>query len=190
MTKPLSNNVAKLNGLKSQDPLIERLYREHFKSICVNLQRSFGGGPPDPEDIVQSAFVKFASLESKSKINNPRSFIYSIARNLILDHKRASKIADEYIAEQIALDRNISLQGISPERILASREEFNILIKTMQDLPHKQQIILTMSRLEGKSYKQISQETGWSTGDISRNMKDDMSALLKATKPLKHERSE
>ncbi|MEO0550423.1 MAG: sigma-70 family RNA polymerase sigma factor [Pseudomonadota bacterium] len=164
------------------DHNFETLYRTHFTSLCANIRKSFGAGPPEPEDVVQTAFMKFAGLSNRSGVHDPRAFIYTIARNLVLDHKRASKAADAYIAEQIALDQSMTLEGISPERLIASKEEFRVLIAAMRKLPRKQQIILMMSRLEGKSYKQIGQETGWSSGDISRNMAMGLSTLLQALK--------
>ena len=52
----------------------------------------------------------------------------------------------------------------------------------MRALPKKQQVILAMSRLEGKSYREIREETGWSAGDISRNMNAGIAALVIALK--------
>jgi len=131
---------------------------------------------------VQSAFTKFASLERPENIRDARAFLYIAARNIVLDHKRSAKVADAYIAEQIALDHELKLEGITPERVVVSKQRFSILVDAMRGLPRKQQVILAMSRLEGKSYREIREETGWSAGDISRNMTAGISALVIALK--------
>jgi RNA polymerase sigma factor (sigma-70 family) len=169
-----------VDGAPSGDAALDELYRTHFNSLVANIRKSFGAGPPDPEDVVQSAFAKFATLENPQNIQDPRSFIYIAARNLVLDHKRSAKVADAYIAEQIALDVELKLEGITPERVVVAKDRFAILVEAMNTLPRKQQIILAMSRLEGKSYREISAETGWSAGDISRNMTLAITTLVVA----------
>lgn len=158
---------------------IEHLYIRYFEDLVANVRKSFGSGPPEPEDVVQSAFEKFAKLEDRTTVRNPRSFLYIAARNIVLDHKRSSKVADAYIAEQLALDSEFLVERITPERVVEARARFDALVKAMTALPQKQQVILTMSRLEGKSYREIHEETGWSMGDISRQMNLAISSLVR-----------
>ena len=167
------------------DARLDALYRDHFAELCVNIRKSFGAGPPEPEDAVQTAFEKFAKLKNPGAVRDARAFLYIAARNVVLDHKRSAKVADAYIAEQIALDHELKLEGITPERVVVSKERFDILVEAMRALPQKQQVILAMSRFEGKSYAQIREETGWSAGDISRNMNAGISALVIALKRAK-----
>jgi len=169
-------------GAGPSDTRLDVLYRDHFTELCANIRKSFGAGPPEPEDAVQSAFAKFASLENPEKIRDARAYLYIAARNVVLDHKRTAKVANAYIAEQIALDHELKLEGITLERVVVSRQRFNTLVAAMRTLPRKQQVILAMSRLEGKSYSEIRKETGWSAGDISRNMTAGISALVIALK--------
>lgn len=164
------------------DARLDDLYRAHFSELCANIRKSFGSGPPEPEDAVQTAFEKFAKLENPDGVKDARAFLYVAARNVVLDHKRSAKVANAYIAEQIALDYELKLEGITPERVVDSKQRFETLVAAMRSLPEKQQLILAMSRLEGKSYAQIREETGWSAGDISRNMNAGISALVIALK--------
>lgn len=175
-------------ALETADVQLDKLYRSHFADLCTSIRRSFGAGPPEPEDAVQSAFEKFAKLKNPSEVRDARAFLYITARNVILDHKRSAKVADAYIAEQIALDHEFKLEGITPERVVESKERFDILVEAMRTLPRKQQLILVMSRLEGKSYREIRKETGWSAGDVSRNMSAAISTLVVALKRAKRVR--
>ena len=166
------------DGADPPSSMIEGLYRDHFEDLCKNIHTSFGAGPPDPEDAVQAAFAKFAGLENPERIAAPRSFLFITARNIVLDFWRRDSRANAYIAEQVALDADQQLEGITPERVVIAKDYFDRLVSAVKTLPRKQQTILRMNRLQGKSYKQIREETGWSAGDISRNMNAAMDALL------------
>ncbi len=158
--------------------MLDRLYRDHYTDLCKNINVAFGPGPPEPEDVVQAAFVRFAGLEDPDAIKDPRSFLFVAARNLVIDYKRRARLNNAYVAEQIALDAELLLEEITPERVVIAKDYFARLVAAIRTLPKKQQIVLAMIRLEGKSYRQICEETGWSPADISRTMRAGMDAVM------------
>ena len=170
---------ASANTAGAVNPL-DDLYRAYFREMCGRIARLFGPGPPEPEDVVQAAFVKYASLPSPDSIENPRAFVYKTARNIVLDHKRRAKNAAAYIDAVLADDNQKKLEEITPERVLVEKDRFELMIAAAQKLPRKQQRVLIMNRVEGKSYAEISRETGWSAGDISRQMTMAIEALGEA----------
>jgi RNA polymerase sigma factor (sigma-70 family) len=164
------------------DADLDALYRTHFTELVAHVRAAFGSGPPEPEDAVQTAFMKFARLQDRSGVANPRNFIFISAQNIIFDHRRMAKTANAYIAEQLALDSELALEQITPERVVVARERFSILTAAMRRLPQKQQVLLAMSRLEGKTYREIAAETGYSLADVSRNINQAITALVIALK--------
>jgi len=63
-----------------------------YMSLKGSLARAVLGivPPKEVEDIVQETYVRVCQIESKTKIREPRSFLFKTARNLALDHvKRA-----------------------------------------------------------------------------------------------------
>lgn len=159
---------------------MDALYRRHFKKISIQIRKSFGSGPPDPEDAVQVAFLKFLSLENRSQVIDAPSFIYIAARNFVIDQKRRWARANNYVADQIALDHDPILGRITPEHVLIDRERLSILVEAAKELTPKQRKILQMNRLEGKSYRQIEKETHWSRADVNRNMMAALAILMAA----------
>lgn len=159
---------------------LEDLYRTYFLEMVGRIAKLFGPGPPDPEDVVQAAFVRYASLKSTDEIENPRAFVYKAARNIVLDHKRRAKNAQAYIDAVLADAGATNLEEITPERVLVQKNRFELMIAAAQKLPRKQQRVLIMNRVEGKSYAEIARETGWSAGDISRQMSMAVEALGEA----------
>ena len=159
------------------DVALEALYRTSFGDLVSSVRRAFGPGPPEPEDAVQAAFAKLAAHKNPAEIKDPNAFIFIAARNIIFDYKRRTKVFDRYLADQMAYDAEFRLEEITPERVLESRERFGLLVSALKRLPHKQQAILAMSRVEGKTYAEISRLTGWSQADVCRQVKAGMKRL-------------
>ena len=160
----------------------EELYRIYWQDLCGHLRRMFGAGPPEPEDAVQAAFVRFAALEEPQLVRNPRAFLLVTARNIILDQKRRSGRHLEYAKAVLAENSGPQLDEISPERVLIEKERFSVINEAFRQLPHKQQVILTLRRRYGYTYQQIAKETGWSYGDVYRQMDKALHALSQALK--------
>lgn len=57
----------------------EQIYRQYWSELCNYVLKTFGAGPPDPEDVAQAAFAKFAALENTDNIENKRAYLYSTA---------------------------------------------------------------------------------------------------------------
>lgn len=168
--------VADLAG----DASLDDIYRAYFRPLSAAIAKAFGQGPPEPEEVVQTAFLKFIGLKDRGKVLSARAFLYTAARNIIIDDRRRARRADAYVAAQLAYDSQFALEEITPERVLGEKERFDVMAAAMRKLPRKQQVVLTMNRLQGKSYEQIVRETGWSLGDISRNLNAGKQALMEA----------
>ena len=158
---------------------LEDFYRSSFADIVSSVRRAFGPGPPEPEDVVQAAFLKYAAHKNLASIKDPSAFVFITARNMIFDQKRRNKVFDRYLADQMAFDVEFRLEEITPERVLVSKERFSQMVTALKCLPKKQQAILAMSRVEGKTYAEISALTGWSESDVCRQLKAGMKSLAK-----------
>lgn len=177
-------NASARTGAISADLRLEDFYRTSFFDIVSSVRRAFGPGPPEPEDVVQAAFLKYAAQKNPAAIKDPSAFVFITARNIIFDQKRRKKVFDRYLADQMAFDLEFRLEEITPERVLVSKERFSQMVNALKRLPKKQQVILAMSRVEGKTYAEISALTGWSDADICRQLKAGMKMLAKEMRAI------
>jgi len=117
-------------------------------------------------------------LESLDHVENPKAFLYTVAVNFALHEVRHHATRQKYIDQEV---QNIShnVEEMTPERIYNSGARLQRLISGMDKLSDKQKTILQMSRIEGQTYEQIQQQTGWSLADISRQLTRAM-ALMRA----------
>ena len=162
--------------------VFEDLYRNYWKDLCQQLRHAFGAGPPEPEDVAQAAFERLAALEDPARIRNPQAFLLVTARNIVLDHKRHSGRHFEYARSVLSEHPDFQRDDLSPEHLLLAKERFQAVRRAIEKLPHKQRTVLRLHRQLGYTYKMIAEETGWSYGDVYRQMDSALAALTTALK--------
>ncbi|MEJ7935812.1 RNA polymerase sigma factor [Sphingobium sp. AN558] len=176
MPNQLGDDTASSSRGSSRQRLLERLYRDHAANLVDWLRRRYGGGPPSPEDIAQTAFTKLASHSDIQHIEKIKPYLYATAVNVALDEIKWMKRTEAFIDHE--LNRiGQALEEITPERVYQGREQLDRLARVMERLPKKQREIVKRSRFLGQTYAQISAETGWSGADISRQLGEAMIAI-------------
>lgn len=107
------------------------------------------------EDIVQNSFVKLWKNCSKVIFEKARSYLYTIANNELLNHIAHQKVVQNH--EQLP-HSELNLQD--PEFIIEEQEFAEKLQKAINELPEKQRETFLLSRIDKKSYIEISEITG------------------------------
>lgn len=158
------------------------LYRRHQEELRNYIRSRFGGGAFDPEDIVQAAFIRFAEQEEPDKIDNPRAFLYTTARNLAVDELRKTNIrlAHRQSARQDGEGENSD--NLTPENVLSDRQKCELLRQSLEKLPEIQRNVLVMHRFERLTYAQISRATGLSESKIRRHIAGAMQRIIQDLK--------
>lgn len=139
---------------------IEALFRAHHDAIRRYIARTFGPGPPDPDDVVQAVFEKYASLGDASQIDSPKAFLVRTARNYVLDQRRRQAVRASYA--QSAETDGIAQDDLNGERVLAAKQRWTILEGAIRSLDERHQEMLIMNRIHGLSYAEIARQKGCS----------------------------
>ncbi|WP_188503293.1 RNA polymerase sigma factor [Lacimicrobium alkaliphilum] len=159
---------------------LNTLYREHAENIVRYLQRNYGAGPPEPEDVVQDVFARFGESRDPECIDNPKAYLYKMAVNQTLNGIDRVKRINRYISEQMSAGQE-QMDEIDPERLITRQKQLASIGESLHLLSEKQRQILIRSRLKGQTYAQISAELGWSQADISRHLYAALSILQQAS---------
>lgn len=125
---------------------IQELYKPLFLYVRkrINIQE-------DAEDLTQEVFYKLSKSNS-DKIDNVKSWVYTIAKNTITDYYRKKKIHTEEIGEypedETYNDNNVV-------------EELSCCIeKYVEQLPKDYSSVMMLSELEEVSQKEIAEQLG------------------------------
>lgn len=129
------------------------------------------------EEILQDVFVRI--WEKREVLDNQKSFksfLYTIAKNLVVDLFRRAAL-DRQMLEKFIVD-NTELYNPF-ETVDDPETESKAIVRSALDiLPPQRKKVYTMVKLEGKSYGEVSELLGISTSTINDH-------VVKATKSLK-----
>lgn len=161
-------------------PGLAALYRRHWAELVGYARRTFGAGPPEPEDIVQATFARFAALPANTEVANPRAFLFRTAHNIGVDAQR-SRIRAGAAASDPQLAPNDG-RDFSPEDVLVSRDELARLEATLAQLRPRQRTALLMHRLDGLSFAEIGRRMGVSPSGARKLVEQGFAASMAAMK--------
>jgi RNA polymerase sigma factor (sigma-70 family) len=160
--------------------LVERLYRDHWKALCARLRKIFGNGPPEPEDLAQTAFAKMIEYTDPSTLDDPASFLFRIAINSGRDRRRHIVRANALIEELLVPQALEAVDRITPSNVYETRERMAVTERAIATLTPKQREVLLRSRLKGETFDEIRDVCGWSKADISRTLQAALGVLQSA----------
>ena len=133
----------------------------HYR-LLYRVAYHLTGNAQDAEDLLQDTYLKlWLKRDDLTKEAETQAYLVTLMRNLFLDQRRLKRIntsADLDKAEppdEQCLDRQID-----------SRDEASQMEGLIRQLPERDGNIVQMHLVEGRSYKEIEQDTGLSQGNI------------------------
>lgn len=154
----------------------------HERDLRIWLQRRFVAAA-EVEDIVQECYCRLARLTDLSRIAEPRAYLFTIARNIAVEHrKRASVVRFESLAGSDSGQEGIDY--LSPERIAEARQDLGLLQSALDRLSERARRIFIMRKIEGLSQREIAEALGVSESVVENDASRSLRAVLHfMTKP-------
>ena len=159
--------------MTEQAKTIEQTFtKEKYK--LFSFIRKFVPSKEDAEDILQDVFFQFINYTDIQIIERVNSWLFSVARNRIIDRSRKKKaeafsstvIEDPQNDEEYSIEDFIPDMGLTPENIFL-RDEFREKFEdALSELPSVQREVFIMNEIDGLSFKEISQLTGLSINTL------------------------
>lgn len=146
-------------------------YKDKLRYFCLSLLKS----GEEADDIVQEIFIRI--WESRSFINPDlsfSSFLYTLARNRILNHFRDADI-DMKVKQILALKNPTEENVIESDMIYA--EYKNMLYEAIETLSPQRKKIFNMSRKENLSHKEIAAQLGISVNTVQEHISESLRSI-------------
>jgi len=162
-TMPSLRSPSALLRLQSDERLVGLTRKGNhaaFETLCSRYQarllafcRHMLGSREDAEDVLQEVFAAaFNAVLSDDREINVRPWLYRIARNRSLNHRRrTTPIGVD------TMDIHFAEGGLSTTDKVMRRESFRELIADVQELPETQRTALLLREIDALSYEQIDQ---------------------------------
>lgn len=142
-------------------PDLVRLFDDHHAAIYRYLVR-LCGEPDLAADGAQEAFVR--ALERPPRNGVARAWLFTVATNYVLDHRRTGARRDRIHAG--SADRApMADPPPDPHESVESSDRHLAVRRALDSLPAKERIALLM-REEGFSHREIADAVGTTTGSV------------------------
>ncbi len=136
---------------------------DKMKDRMFRLAYRFSGNQEDAKDIVQDSMIKiWKNFEKLQQVENKEAWCMTVTRNVALDKLRSRKSGTSDINEHY----DISDKGATPDRLLEVRDSLSRVMQVLNSLPENHRTILHLRDVEGYTYKEISEMTGFSIDKV------------------------
>lgn len=170
----------------SQIRLFELLFtrkRQIFVSLAAGIVRDTAVA----EDIVSDTFSYVWENRNRLSIEDYCNYLFIAVKTNALDYRRKTnrhkEIYDNIVKREQGLMDYYSqaIESCNPSG-LYEKEILRIVREELEKLPKVNRDVFIKKKLEGKSYKEISEETGLSTSSIDNKLRSVMKVLNEALK--------
>jgi RNA polymerase sigma-70 factor (ECF subfamily) len=157
------------------------LHREELRRFL----RARCGDDCEANDVLQDLWIKLREVPA-GPIANGRAYLFRMANNLVLDHRRAQMRAMQRDRAWISQDGEAAAPEMRPDPSLPADEaivrqqEARILQQAIEDLPHGARRALLLFRFEERSQAEIAQIMGISRSGVEKHLAVAMKHLRNA----------
>jgi RNA polymerase sigma-70 factor (family 1) len=163
------------NDMQAYQQLFE-WYWDQIYGAVLRLTKT----PEEARDLAQDIFLKLWENRAKLPgVKNLRSYLYTIARNLIYDQLR-TRIFRESNRE--FLINYFSYSKSSPQEILEQKELGEVLNEAINSLPPQLRKVFNLHRIEGLSHEEIAKKLNITSISSKTYMVRALMALRKEIK--------
>ncbi|MBE9490419.1 MAG: RNA polymerase sigma factor [Bacteroidetes bacterium] len=143
MNKDLNDNIC-------NETVFSSVFNKYSKDLHDFLYYKFGESF-NPKDKVQEAFIKLWQNCSKVSPSKAKSFLFTVANNLMLNEAAHQKVV---LAYQKIAPKHYTNE--SPEFLMQENEYMQKLQKAISNLTEAQRSAFLLNRIEGKKHKEIA----------------------------------
>ena len=121
------------------------------------------------DDVSQETFLRAYNAEQKKTIDEPKAFLFRIAKNLMLsEFKKQSRKVTDYIEDVDNYD--LLDEGLKLEDDIMAQQKLGIYCEAVASLPPKRRKVILMKKVYGMSHKEIAQRMGASVSAVEKHL--------------------
>lgn len=169
-TMEIKDNRFDLNVQDKPLSVMVKCMMENEKPIKAFIRKSLEQDS-DVEDIFQLLMEKTLKMDTSFVVEQPLSYGYKIAQNLIIDFARQQQRNPEELTFEPESD------SVSLEEQLAYEQRIQIYQRCVANMPPLRRQVFIQRRLHGKSRAQISAELGLNDEAVKKHISRAMSDL-------------
>ena len=151
----------------------------HEVALRKHVRRLTQGSDIDADDLVSEALTRAYTTENFERIDYGRTFLFTIARNLLTDIvRRRAIVSFELMANLETLE--VADEASSTESAISARDEVRQVQRAIDDMPPQCRRVLLMRRIDELSMKQIAERMQLSVSTVEKHFAKAIALLTKA----------
>jgi RNA polymerase sigma-70 factor (ECF subfamily) len=131
------------------------------------------------DDIVQESYRRIASISNFRDVKNPRAYFIEVARNILLEQLRRSRIVRIDTVAEIEI-LNLPDDRPDQERTTIAKAELLRLNALINELPARCRTIFVLRKIDGLSQKQIALKLGITENTVETQIGRGLRLLVAA----------
>jgi len=125
--------------------------------------------PHDVEDIAQEAFLRAYAVEQNRSIEQPKSFLFRIAKNAALSQlSRKSQQITDYIED--SGDSSLISSEDSAEDHVSARQILGLHCEAVVELPPQCRHVYLLRKVHGLTHKEIAEQLGIAVSTVEKHL--------------------
>lgn len=161
-TDPASSNLRSRLNARFQGPLMA-FFTRRIKNRA------------EAEDLTQETLLRVFNAQAFDLVENPESYVFSVATNLLRDHRRLSLRFDPsarvLIEEAVASELEHQLvEDSSPEKVLLNEDYLKEVLQALDQLGERTRDIFILFRLENMKQKDIAALYGIGQSTVEKHV--------------------
>ena len=190
MFDPRKDNVIALASRErlGRGQLVEQLFDRHARGLRLFLRGRLV--PPNQvEDLVQELFTRLLRvnrLEEKmsDSTGSSRSYLLTMANNMIVDKQRRLRVRNAYAAGQREIERE-RVEERTPERIVAAQLELEAVKAVIMDMRLNWRLAFVLQRFGNMSYEDIASHMGVTVKQVENYIVRAMRRIRKERRKIR-----
>jgi RNA polymerase sigma-70 factor (family 1) len=167
--------------IENDDAAFEKLYY-HYVDRIYGFAYHYLKDNIEAEEVIQEVFTKI--WENRHKINPDLSFngyLLTTVKNTIFNENRKKVYHRAYISDVI---QHLQSQKKDLEEEITYNDLMGLINKTIESMPPKRQEIFRLCRIEGLSYKDVSNSLGIACKTVEAHMRLAIRDLKSVMSPI------
>ena len=133
----------------------------------------------DVDDICQETFLRTYKSSLQNEIKQPKSFMFRVAKNLIVsDYRKASTQLNDYVEDINIVATKFDVDNLESD--VLAKEKLGVMCDAIASLPNKCRQAVVMRKVYGLSTREIAQRMGITTSTVSNYITRGMCAYNEA----------
>ena len=178
----------KIKDAKNSEKSVLSAFKR-YKSALKYFISSYVVNPQDVDDVCQETFLRTYKSSLQKEVLKPKSFMFRVAKNLIVsDFRKASSQLSEYVEDIDLVDSTLELDDL--ENNVLAQEKIGVMCEAIASLPNKCRQAVVMRKVYGLATKDIAKRMNISTITVSNYITKGMCAYNDAVIQYNNEHNE